>query len=134
MIPKPLPPAPIVGFPLLPRPDQDGELSFGTPEASVREAIQVILSTRPGEQLMRPDFGGGLATMLGRQNTIETRRAIQDLVTTSLQRWEPRVAVVRVDVNELPDAPSRIRVEIVYRLQRTGALQQTGLLMDLAGG
>ncbi len=134
MIPKPLPPAPVVGFPLLPRPDPNGELSFGTPEASVREAIQVILSTRPGEQLMRPDFGGGLANMLGRQNTIETRRAIQELVTTSLGRWEPRVAVVRVDVNEVPDAPSRIRVEIVYRLRRTGALQQTGLLMDLAGG
>jgi uncharacterized protein len=123
-----------VGFPLLPRPDADGELSFGTPEISVREAIQVILSTRPGEQLMRPDFGAGLATMLNRQNTVETRRRVQDVVTTSLQRWEPRIDVSRVDVNEVPGAPSRLRVEIVYRLRRTGALQQTGLLMELDGG
>jgi phage baseplate assembly protein W len=123
-----------VGFPLLPLPDANGQLSFGTPEASVREAIRVILTTRPGEQLMRPTFGAGLTTLLDQPNTLETRRRIQELVLGSLQAWEPRIIVDRVDVNEVPGAPSRLRVEIVYRLQRTGALQQIGLIMELPGG
>jgi phage baseplate assembly protein W len=133
VIPTPLPPLPLVGFPLLPVPDAKGELSFPTVAASVRDAIRVILSTRPGEQLMRPQFGGGLAAMLNRPNTLETRKQIQDLVVESLQRWEPRIVVDRVDVVDVPNAPARLRVEIAYRLQGTGLAQQTGLLMDLAG-
>jgi Bacteriophage baseplate protein W len=134
VIPKPLPPPQLVGFPLFATPDENGELSFPTPEVSVRDGIRVILSTRPGEQLMRPDFGGGLASMLNQFDTLETRRRIRDLVMTSLQLWEGRILVDRVDIHEVPDVPSRLRIEIAYRLRRTGALQQTGLLMELTGG
>ncbi len=128
------PPPPIVGFPFLPVPDANGQLAFPSPEASVRDAIRVILSTRPGEQLMRPDFGGGLQSMLHLPNTLETRRQVQDLVTTSLQRWEPRISVDRVDVLEVTGAPARLRIEIAYRLRRTGAIGQMGVTLDFSAG
>jgi hypothetical protein len=134
MTPKQTPPPALVGFPLLPLPDQNGELSFPSPEVSVRQGIRAILSTRPGERLMRPDLGAGLADMLHEPNTLTTRRRIRDLVTDALGQWEPRILVDRVDVVEAPDVPSRVRVEIYYRLRRTGAPQQLGLTMDLTGG
>ena len=63
--------------------------------------------------------------------TLTVRRRIRDLVTDSLARWEKRVTVDRVEVRELPDEPTRIRVEIAYRLKRTGTAQQLGLTMEL---
>ena len=42
---------PPVGFPLLGVPDAEGELSFPSFEQSVRQSIEIILRTRPGEQL-----------------------------------------------------------------------------------
>ena len=51
--------APPIGWPLLPVPE-DGVLAFPDLEDSVRQSIQVILLTRPGERLMRPQFGAGL--------------------------------------------------------------------------
>lgn len=125
------PARPLVGFPLLPVPDERGELHFPTLETSVRQSIEVILRTRPGEQLMRPEFGAGLEEFAGEPNALLTRRRIRDLVAGSLGRWEPRIDVERIDVLEVDDAPSHVRVEIVYRLRRTGAVQGLGLTLDL---
>jgi phage baseplate assembly protein W len=126
---RPLP----VGFPLLPLPDGNGELSFPTLEVSVRQAIEVILRTRPGEQLMHPEFGAGLENFLHEPNTLLTRRRIRDLVAESLARWEPRIDVERVEVEEAPDAPAHVRVVIGYRLRRNGLVQELGLTMELGG-
>jgi phage baseplate assembly protein W len=122
-----------IGWPLLPVPDAEGRLDYPSLEESVRQSIQVILRTRPGEQLMRPGFGAGLERFLHEQNTITTRRRIRDLVAESLARWEPRVNVTRVEVAESPEQPSRVRVEIVYQLRRTGAAQRLGLTVEMGG-
>ena len=122
---------PLVGWPLLPQPDAHGALAYPTLEQSVRQTIQVILRTRPGEQLMRPDFGAGLESFLHQSNTLTTRRQIRDLVAQALDAWEPRIVVDLVDVTEVPDQPSQIRIQIAYRLQRTGLAQRMGVTMEL---
>jgi Bacteriophage baseplate protein W len=122
---------PLLGWPLLPRPDGDGALHFPNAEESVRQQIQIILATRPGELLMRPQFGAGLDQFLNQPNSIATRRAIHDRISQSLQAWEPRIMVDRIEVNEVPRLPSAVRVEIAYRLKRTGTPGQVGLTMEL---
>src|SRR5688572_31899225 len=109
-------PNPLLGWPLLPLPDEQGQLTWPTLEASVRELIRVVLSTRPGEQLMRPDFGAGLELLLHEPNTLATRRQIRDLVQEALTRWEKRILLDRVEVREVEDEPDHVRVEIGYRL------------------
>lgn len=131
-MPSPLP-RPLIGWPLLPLPDDQGQLHFPSLEKSVQQSIKVILSTRPGEQLMRPSFGGGLANFLQAPNTILTRRQIRDAVFESIERWETRIFLDRVEVLEIPNRPSEIRVEITYRLRRTGVGQQMGLTIQLEG-
>src|SRR4051812_10239647 len=106
------------GWPLLPHPDSLGGFGFPDPEESVRQMIKIILGTRPGEQLMHPEFGAGLDQLVHQSNTLETRRAIHDLVASSISRWETRVVLDRVDVSEVPGDPSEVRVEIAYRLRR----------------
>ena len=124
-------PPPLISYPLLPLPDAKGQLNYPSLEDSIRQFIRVILQTRPGEQLMRPEFGAGLATFLNESNTITTRRRIRDLVVDSLSRWEPRIIVDRVEVEEVAEQPTHLRVEIFYRLKRTGLPQQMGLTVQL---
>jgi phage baseplate assembly protein W len=120
-----------IGWPLLPLPDARGELHFPTLEESVRQSIKVILQTRPGEQLMRQEFGGGLERFVNEPNNLTTQRRIRDLVLESLARWEPRIVVDRVEVAEVPNRPSHLSVQLMYRLKRTGAAGQMGLTMIL---
>ena len=126
-------PRPLLGWPLLPLPDEHGRLSWPTLEASVRELIRVVLSTRPGEQLMRPDFGAGLEAVLHEPNTLATRRRIRDLVQEAVTRWERRILLDRVDVSEVADEPGHVRVEVGYRLARSGAPGALALTVRLEG-
>ncbi len=91
----------------------------------------MILTTRPGEQLGHGTFGGGLDDFLHQPNTLETRRAIHDRVREHLERWEDRIDLDRVDVWEVADRPEQVRIDIHYRLRRTGQAGSVGLTMDL---
>lgn len=125
-------PRPLLGWPLLPLPDEYGRMDWPTLEDSVRELIRVVLSTRPGEQLMRPDFGAGLELLLHEPDTLATRRRIRDSVQESLARWERRILLDRVDVQDT-GTPGHLRVEIAYRLARNGAPAQLALTVQLEG-
>ncbi|PYU42064.1 MAG: baseplate assembly protein [Acidobacteria bacterium] len=120
-----------INWPLLPLPDENGRITYPTLESSVRDSIKVILTTRPGEQLMRPQFGAGLQNFLNESNTLTTRRRINDAISDSIQQWEPRVILDRLDVMEVPDFPTQVHVDLVYRIRRTGRVQQLGMTLDL---
>jgi phage baseplate assembly protein W len=121
-----------IGWPLLPVPNGNGELAYPVSlSESVRQQLQVILSTRAGEQLMRPDFGAGLTEFLGESDTVTTRRRIFDRVNDSLARWESRIEVNRVDVDDLAGRPGWLRIEIGYRVLRTGELVTLGVNLEL---
>jgi uncharacterized protein len=128
---SPLPPPPM-GWPLLPVPDANGQLRFpGSLAVSVREQLRVVLSTRPGEQLMRPGFGAGLSDFLGQGNNVTTRKRIHDRISESIGRWEPRITLDRIEVNEMPGNPGWLRIEIAYRLRRTDQAHNLGLNLEI---
>ena len=124
-------PPPLIGWPLLGVPDEQGCLNYPTLEQSVRESIRIILSTRRSEQLMRPEFGAGLSEFLHEPNTVTTRRRILDRVQEALTKWERRIEVDRVDVREVEQVPSQLRVDIAYRWVRTGAPGNMGVAIEL---
>jgi len=121
------------GFPLLPLPDANGALAWPDLARSVRDTIRAILSIRPGEQLMRPDFGAGIDRLLHAPNTLATRRQLRDWVQESLARWEPRIVLDAVEVWEVPGEPGQLRVEIAYRLARTGTPGAMNVTVQLEG-
>jgi phage baseplate assembly protein W len=121
-----------IGFPLLAVP-VGGQLAWPGLADSVRQTLEAILRTRPGEQLMRPTFGAGLANLLHEPNTLETRRKLRDLITGAVTRWEPRIHLDRVEVREVADLPDALRVEIAYRLRRTGVAATLALTLNLEG-
>jgi len=123
--------APPIGWPLLPLPDSEGRLAYPTLAESVRQNLQVILSTRAGEQLMHPGYGAGLVEFMGEPDNVTTRRRIEDRITTTVGRWEPRIEVDRIEVDGLPDRPGRLRVQIAYRLRRTGEARTFGVSLEL---
>ena len=112
---QPALPSVATGWPLLPVPDEDGRLFWPDPETSIRQMIEVILRTAPGEQLMRPRLGAGLEELIHQPNTLTTRSAIQHDIEQALTRWEPRIQLTGVRVTP-GEEPSVAWVQISYRL------------------
>jgi uncharacterized protein len=123
-------PATPLGWPLLSAPQQ-GSLAYPALDESVRQMIKAILLTRPGEQLLHPEFGAGLEQFLHGPNTITTRRRIRDAIAAGLERWEPRITVDRVEVEADPARADRLDVAIAYRLHRTGQPAAVNLAITL---
>lgn len=114
-----------------PRVGPDGHMLWSVGELNVRESICIILRTKPGERLMRPDFGCGLDRYLFEPNSISTLRLIQEEVKRSLHRWEPRITLDDVRVETRPDDPRAVDITIHYTLVATQRREQLNLAFAL---
>ena len=101
-----------VRYPIRPDPTS-GRLPTVAGMELVRQSIEQILDTEPGERIMLPGFGCGLQRYLMEPNTLTTRTAMQHDVEAALSRWEPRIAVTNVAVTPDED-PSLVWIAIAY--------------------
>jgi phage baseplate assembly protein W len=95
-------------------PTQDGE-------ASIRQSIWTILSTSPGERVMRPDFGCGLSDLVFGVNNAATATAVTRVVREALATWEPRIDVLDVYAAPDPSRPDVLVIEINYQVRATNS-------------
>src|SRR5689334_3133493 len=86
------------GFPVALDPDT-GRTAMVAAEADIRQAILIILSTAPGERVMRPDFGCGANELVFEALDTATFTRVQAAVTDSLTRFEPRIELLAVRVD-----------------------------------
>jgi uncharacterized protein len=105
-------------FPVVP-PAPQGALAYQDGPEKVRQSIELILDTEPGERVMRPTFGCGLRRFLMQPNTVATRALIQHDVELALASWEPRIQVTQVTVAPGED-PSLVYIQIAYVHVRDG--------------
>lgn len=103
-----------------PRVDGDGRLVLSADADNVRESIQVILLTEPGQRVRLPEFGAGLGRFLFEPNIPSTHIAIARQISQSLMRWEPRIRVAQVEVVADPADPQAALASIAYRLVSSG--------------
>ncbi|HEY7066781.1 MAG TPA: GPW/gp25 family protein [Chloroflexota bacterium] len=114
-----------------PRVDLNGRLTWSEGELNVRESICIILRTRPGERILRPDFGCGLDRYLFEPNSVGTLRLIQEEVKRALTLWEPRVKLDDVRVATSPLDPRAVDVSIYYTLVATQQHERVNLTLAL---
>lgn len=65
----------------------------------IAEAIRLILLTRKGERVMRPDFGSLLHMFIFENDSLSTLSRLAQDVKSSLTLWEPRVKDIEVDAS-----------------------------------
>lgn len=88
---------------------------------TVRQSIWTILSTAPGERVMRPDFGCGLQDLVFAVNNAGTANAAARTVREALAVWEPRIDVLDVYATADPQRPNVLLIEIDYVIRSTNS-------------
>lgn len=101
--------------------DNRGRTADADEAAHVRDLIEQLLFTAPGERVNRPDFGSGLLRLVFAPLSDELAATTQVLVQGSLQRWLGDVIQVEAVRVETRDAALFVTVE--YVLRRTGLPQ-----------
>ncbi len=95
------------------------ERTASTSEAEhIRDLIEQILFTSPGERVNRPDFGAGVLQFVFGPNSPEKAAATQFMVQGSLQQHlGSRVIIENVEAKAVD---ARLLITIVYQLTTTG--------------
>ena len=96
-----------------------GGIEMVAEHASVRQAILLLLTTTPGERIMRPDYGWDLHRLVFAPNDATTHGLAIHYVRQALQRWEPRIDILRLDANCSEGDPGRMDILLEYRMRRT---------------
>lgn len=110
-----------------------GGIGMVTDRASIRQAILLLLSTRPGERVMRPQYGCDLHRLVFSPNDATTAGLAVHYVRSAVLRWEPRVEIGRIDALGDPDDPGRLLVTLEYRLKATRELDRLTAAVQLTG-
>jgi hypothetical protein len=111
-----------------------GRLTLVTGAAAIRQALLMVLSTVPGERVMRPDYGCDLGRLVFWPNDATTAGLAILSVRRAVERYEPRVEVLAVDADADPDRPGLLVVVLTYRIRATGQRDELALAVDLHGG
>ncbi|MCR9162461.1 MAG: GPW/gp25 family protein [Nannocystaceae bacterium] len=94
----------------------------------VREVLEMVLFTAPGERVMRPTFGTGVNQLVFEPASDELGAATAHLVRSALQQWlSDWLEVEHIDVQT---SDGTLSVTVSYRVRSTGTLERTTLTRD----
>jgi hypothetical protein len=88
-------------------------------DAHLRDLIEQVLFTQPGERVNRPDFGCGLLQLVFAPNSVEVAATRQALLQGALQQWLGDLMRIEEVVADSSDAT--LSVQVRYSSLRTQA-------------
>ena len=97
--------------------DTRGRTGDADPDRHVRDLIEQLLFTTPGERVNRPSFGSGLKQLVFAPNSPELAAATQFLIQGALQQWLGEL--IQVDAVEVAHADETLRIQVRYTVRRT---------------
>ncbi|MDE3011014.1 MAG: GPW/gp25 family protein [Pseudomonadota bacterium] len=104
--------------------DRRGRTASVGDDAHIRQMIEQLLFTNPGERVNRPDFGSGVLQLVFAPNSQELAAALQFTMHAALQRWlGDLIQVQSLDVSAV-DALLQVTVNYVRLID-----QQSGVLV-----
>ena len=97
--------------------DNQGRTAETDDNKHIRDMIEQVLFTSPGERVNRPDFGSGLLQLVFQPNSSELATTTQFLVQGALKQWLGDL----IDVNdvEVINEDSILQVTVVYTVLKT---------------
>jgi len=110
-----------------------GRVEMVSDDAAIRQAIVLLLTTMPGERVMRPDYGCPLHRLMFSPNDATTAGLAIHYVRQSLLRYEPRIEIVSLDAHADEIYGERLIVMLEYRVKASGRQAMLEFGLNLGG-
>jgi uncharacterized protein len=101
--------------------DASGRTATADDDAHIREMIEQLLFTNPGERVNRPDFGSGLMQLVFAPNSPEIAAALQFTLRGAIQRWLGDL--IELQDLQVTSVDSTLTIDLQYLRRQTGRTQ-----------
>jgi uncharacterized protein len=88
-------------------------------EEDIKSSLEILLTTQPGERVMRPDYGCNLDELVFEPLTTTFKTYMKDLISTAILYYEPRIEVNSIDLDDTGELEGRILIVIDYTVSAT---------------
>ncbi len=95
--------------------DARGRTADTTDEDYLRDLVEQVLFTAPGERVNRPTFGSGILRLVFEPGGEELATATEFLVQSALQQW--LADLIEVQAVEVSSQDATLRVAVRYRIR-----------------
>ena len=99
----------------------DGRFNILEWQEHIAQSIADILSTPIGTRVMRPDYGSKLPRLVDRPINQAWKLEVYVAVVEALGRWEPRINLQQVQLNETELKDNAVGVELSYTISGTNS-------------
>ena len=104
--------------------DGRGRTAQTSADDHIRDLIEQVLFTTPGERVNRPSFGSGVLQLVFAPNSDALATAAQLTVQGALQQWLGELIMVEAVDVENDDAVLRVQVRYVVRRTQERRVEQ----------
>jgi len=101
--------------------DGRGRTALTDTDDHIRDMIEQILFTNPGERVNRPDFGSGVMQLIFTPNSPELATALQFTMQAALQRWLGDL--IEVQALDVTSEEATLQIVVRYVVRRTNERQ-----------
>jgi phage baseplate assembly protein W len=91
----------------------------------------MLLGTRPGERVMRPDYGCDLQKLIFAPNDATTAGLAIYYISQALQRWEKRVQIVKLDAMRDQRIATQLNILLEYKVRATQRIEHFQMSFEL---
>lgn len=85
-------------------------------QEDIEQSIKIILSTIPGERLMRPEFGCGIRTFVFEKRDSAFVNGLNHIIGQALLNFEPRINFINAEVLEQNNLDGVLHIQINYTI------------------
>lgn len=112
----------------------NGTIATIDQDEAVRQSLRLLLSTRPGERVMRPDYGCELDSLSFSPNDATTAGVAMHYVRRAVRRFEPRIEILSLNAAADPLDQGRLNIELHYLVKPTRNESLLNYQIALQGG
>lgn len=91
-----------------------------TNEEAVKTALKHLILTKNFERPFHPEIGTQVHSLLFELFSPAVKIAMERTIRDAIEKFEPRVRLIEVSVNDLPDS-NDLQVDIIFALSNTDA-------------
>jgi phage baseplate assembly protein W len=117
-----------LSFPL--RLDGTGRAASADRSSHIRDLVELVLLTDPGERVMRPDFGCGVKSLVFAPMDDVLAAATQSLIHAQLTQWLDDVVSIDSVQAESSDI-GQLTVTVAYRIRVDGTSDTTQVVVTV---
>ena len=101
--------------------DGRGRTAATTDDDHIRDMLEQLIFTSPGERVNRPDFGSGIMQLIFAPNSPELAATLQFTLQAAIQRWLGDV--LELQALEVTSVDSLLTINVQYVVRRTNQPQ-----------